>query len=1224
MDEPHHITLQHEKMYRTVRIILISVVLLLTVLAAGWAWLMTRDPVEMINWVLPAGSHASLAPDGSAVIDWGLVPRLDLSGLTISGPDGLPVAKADRLTLEISLPGLVRGVVYIRELSLIRAVFDGDGIQAIAASIPPSSPSDEPLRLPAILLQHAELDDVVLVLPDGKPGMDGQVLSLDRLTIAQPDDDSSRVVLTGMLDTPGGQFELAGDMASPARLFEETGVNLPLSLSLRQGEDHLSLEGRFGMQAGQPSLDATLLMDIADLSPVLQSLGIGIAQRLGIAGSAKLSGPMENPVLDDLAMLAGDGQSIVLDLAGRVDRLFQLGDMALEISAHIPPDLALHKLLPLPPDAIAHTDLTLRAKLTGDGAMPHLADVTMDMVGPHGAFSVRDGSARLAKDGMETGWTLRDLTADTTINLSDPRGLAIALGQQDPGIDSLQVEGLIRYDGQRIDLTARQGRLTLTDLTLGIAGTAGAVIGSQGIQPDTFDLSLDGAAQGRIALQRLGLGDAPIHGPYRLRAKASGRPEDFSLDGLNLDAAGPNGLSISLRGSIAGMNVGFDMARSRAHLQLHASSPNMTAFAELAGIEQYPAFGPTQLEATITGSPLSPAIGHIRMISGWPDGAGWVLAYGRINKLPLTRNDSLAGVDLTLLGEIREEEALTALVGARLPAIPPLPLRINAAVNDSGGKLALEDLVMVSAKRPGQLSAFALDGRIGDLESATSINLSARLEADLTPWIDSLGASREPGMPMPVEGGVTIADNGGILSVTGVDLVGTTPGEDLHIRGSMGDMGEIETLDARITFSVPTAERLNRFAGVALPSDRALTGDLTLAPRSGLLAISGSMSLGDSDAALDLTFGDNSGRPQLRGSVTSTKLALADFGLDPGPIGQGEADGTAQPSEAASPPISTAAAPPRPDSQPAFSDTPYDLSALRSIDLDLQASIATLLGKSFTLNDSRAKLRLDQGRLEITEMGTRYEGGHAEGGAVLDASGEEARIDLNFDARAMHLERVLAQLTERVSLTGRSDLKLDLQAHGNSPLGLARTARGDATMAIGAGSVNTSTARLLSQNLFGWLFTGGALGSRVGMECTMLRMTVSDGLADLDRFAMVLDNAILLGEGKIDLPMGQVNLTFVPRARRGLASTPTTLRATGPWEAPNIGPSDGAIPLKLAGDVLLAPLQLLGTLLPFLGGESRNPCISLQPDSIPPSEMAPEPWAPAPEQSPAPNPAPVQ
>ena len=149
-------------------------------------------------------------------------------------------------------------------------------------------------------------------------------------------------------------------------------------------------------------------------------------------------------------------------------------------------------------------------------------------------------------------------------------------------------------------------------------------------------------------------------------------------------------------------------------------------------------------------------------------------------------------------------------------------------------------------------------------------------------------------------------------------------------------------------------------------------------------------------------------------------------------------------------------------------------------------------------------------------------------------------------------------------------------------------------MAIGAGTVNTASARLLSQNLFGWLFTGGALGSRVDMECTMGRLTLSNGMAELERFAMVLENAVLLGQGQIDLPAGWLDLTFVPRARRGLASTPTTLKAVGPWEAPEVGPSGGAIPMKLAGDVLLAPLQLLGTLLPFLGGESRPPCAILQ------------------------------
>lgn len=1190
-------------MSRTIRIVLMLFALIVATVASGLGWLMTRDPVDMINWALPPGSQASLSPTGSAEIAWGLEPRLELSGLVILGPDGLPAAKADRLALAISLPRLAQGVVYVRELSLIRAVLDGDGMQAIVASYPSSGSAGAPPRPPAILLQQAELDDVALILPDGKPGMEGQVLALDRLSIAQPGDDNSRIVLTGLLDTPGGAITLAGEMAFPARLFEEAGISLPLTLSLRQGEDHVSLEGHFGMDSGQAALDASILVDIADLGPDLQAWGIAIEQRFGIAGSARLSGPMENPALEDLALVAGDGQSIVIDLVGRIGRLFQLEDMALEISAHIPPDLALHELLPLPPDVLARTDLTLRAKLTGNGDSPDLSDVTMDLVGPHGALSVRDGSARLTREDSETGWRLRDLGADTTINLSDPRGLATALGQPDPALDSLLVEGLVQYDGQRIDLTVRQGRLTLTDLTLGIAGTAGAVTGTDGIQPDIFDLNLDGTAPGRAALRRLGLEQAPIHGPYRLQARASGRPEDFSLDGLSLDAAGPNGLSMSLRGSVTGMNTEFDLSRSRAHLQLQASSPSTTAFAELAGIDQLPSFGPTRLEASISGSPLSPSIGHIRLISGWPDGAGWLLAYGRIDTLPLTREEELAGVDLTLVGELREEQALAALTGSTLPTLPPLPLRISATLSDSRGKLGLEDLVMTSARPSGKPPAFSLDGRIDDLVGATGIDLSAGLELDLAPWIDSVVEPDDAGLPMPVQGRLSITDSKGVLSVTDLNLVGTTPGEELRIQGNISNVGEVETLTARIGFSFPSAERLNRLAGLTLPLDQLLAGDLSLQPSGGLLAISGTMTLGTSDAALDLTFGDDGGRPALRGAVRSATIALADFGLDPGPIGDPPANDPAQAGAQPTPPSPAPAVPARPETQPAFPDAPFDLSALRNIDLDLQASITTLLGKAFTLKDSRATVRLDQGRLDIGNFRTQYEGGQAEGSAVLDASGEEARIALNFDARAMHLERVLAQLTRRVSLTGRSDLKLNLRARGNSPLALARTTEGEATMAIGAGAVNTSAARLLSQNLFGWLFTGGALGSRVGMECTMLRMTAQAGVADLERFAMVLDNAVLLGEGKIDLPMGRLDLTFVPRARRGLASTPTTLRATGPWEAPAIGPSNSAIPLKLAGDVLLAPLQLLGTLLPFLGGENRNPCSRLQQESAPAQEV---------------------
>ena len=65
-------------------------------------------------------------------------------------------------------------------------------------------------------------------------------------------------------------------------------------------------------------------------------------------------------------------------------------------------------------------------------------------------------------------------------------------------------------------------------------------------------------------------------------------------------------------------------------------------------------------------------------------------------------------------------------------------------------------------------------------------------------------------------------------------------------------------------------------------------------------------------------------------------------------------------------------------------------------------------------------------------------------------------------------------------------------------------------------------------------------------------------------------------------------------------STPFTIE--GPLADPSISVSTAGASLRTGGEVLLSPLNLLGSLLPFVGngGNKDNPCLTLK--GVPPSE----------------------
>ena len=118
------------------------------------------------------------------------------------------------------------------------------------------------------------------------------------------------------------------------------------------------------------------------------------------------------------------------------------------------------------------------------------------------------------------------------------------------------------------------------------------------------------------------------------------------------------------------------------------------------------------------------------------------------------------------------------------------------------------------------------------------------------------------------------------------------------------------------------------------------------------------------------------------------------------------------------------------------------------------------------------------------------------------------------------------------------------------------------------------------------------------MNCLILRFDVEDGIAQSKTLLLDSPNVLALGEGQIDLRKEWVEIDVAPQPKESrLVSLSTPFSIEGPLASPSVEVSSGGAAVRAAGQVILSPLNLLGSLLPFVsdGDEDEdNPCLAIQ------------------------------
>jgi hypothetical protein len=195
------------------------------------------------------------------------------------------------------------------------------------------------------------------------------------------------------------------------------------------------------------------------------------------------------------------------------------------------------------------------------------------------------------------------------------------------------------------------------------------------------------------------------------------------------------------------------------------------------------------------------------------------------------------------------------------------------------------------------------------------------------------------------------------------------------------------------------------------------------------------------------------------------------------------------------------------------------------------------------------------------------------------------------------LGQLWQQLRTEVPIEGNLDLQLDLRASGRSPRAMAESLEGEVGLSVQRGRINSRLFGLTTMSPFGWLFARSTRRGYSQFDCFIARFDAKNGVAELQSMVLDTPDAVATGTGSIDFARETVDLQIHPRARhRSFGAPATPFAIAGSLAAPTVEVSTVGAAARMAGQVALTPINILGSLVSLVsdwGKDNDNPCLKI-------------------------------
>ncbi|ATD59843.1 MAG: AsmA family protein [Janthinobacterium svalbardensis] len=484
------------------------------------------------------------------------------------------------------------------------------------------------------------------------------------------------------------------------------------------------------------------------------------------------------------------------------------------------------------------------------------------------------------------------------------------------------------------------------------------------------------------------------------------------------------------------------------------------------------------------------------------------------------------------------------------------------------------------------------DGTIRYLDEGIALDLRAKVSStapDATPDavpnsapVEKYGIAFTLGgsyRKAPVTGGgkagavLSLTDNNTVYPVQAHAVLGKNKAS---IAGTLTDPRALSGIDLQLSLAGASMADLYPLTGVLLPEtpDYATKGRL-LGKKDGASWTwtyqNFKGTVGQSDLAGTLQYLPRQPRPLLRGEVTSQQLRLEDLGPTIG------ADSNAQKQARGKAPV-------QPDSK-ALPVEQFNTAKWNALDADVKFTGKKLVRThDIPFNNVVANIHMKDKVLSLTPLNFGMAGGDITSNITLDGRQKTIAAQAKVAARHLKIRELFPKLQSMQASFGEVYGDAALTGHGNSVSAMLASANGELAATVSEGSVSQFMLELAGLNLANAVFVKIFGDKQVHLNCLASDFSVTNGQADVRRFVLDTDTAVVNVTGNINLASETLDLDVRPRTKGArIITLRTPLYAKGTFKNPDVGPQKGPLALKAGAAVALATIVTpLAALLPLV------------------------------------------
>ena len=237
---------------------------------------------------------------------------------------------------------------------------------------------------------------------------------------------------------------------------------------------------------------------------------------------------------------------------------------------------------------------------------------------------------------------------------------------------------------------------------------------------------------------------------------------------------------------------------------------------------------------------------------------------------------------------------------------------------------------------------------------------------------------------------------------------------------------------------------------------------------------------------------------------------------------------------------------------PAWSEQPFNLKAIRAVDLDVTLNAAQVSYGQLDLKQGRVKAAIADGVLDAKIEELAVGAGSAVGTLSLDARAEPPTGAINLTLSNVAAEPIALELTGNPLLSGTSNVEISATAAGQNQSQLTATLDGKARFQMGQGALRGfNVRRMIFEWWKSWKFD---LAQRTSFERLDAQYDIRRGiLQSRPGLSMGGSEVEINSTGSVNVPARSLNQEIRVKAIPPPTALPIPVRISGSWASPSIG-----------------------------------------------------------------------